>query len=105
MWKVQNKIAYQLFNTFHLQVTSFVPQLLLKHLMNCCSRNAYCKFAILMHMKLNKEDCMSKVPELQVGCIPNYTLNLHQAIIQIEKKTCISKSQFVMLSHLVMLSR
>jgi hypothetical protein len=51
MWEVQNK----LFNTFNLQVTVFVSQLLLKHLMNC-SRNTYSKFAILMHMKLNKED-------------------------------------------------
>jgi len=60
MWKVQNKIAYPLFNIFHLQVTSFVSQLLLKHFMNSCSRNTYSKFAILMDMKLNKEDYMSE---------------------------------------------
>jgi len=49
MWKVQNKIVYQLFNTFHLQVTSSVSQLLLKQHMNCCSMNTYSEFAILMH--------------------------------------------------------
>jgi hypothetical protein len=63
------------------------------------------KFVVLMCVKLNKVDCMNKVAELHVGYIPNYRQNLHQnGNINLER-TCVCKSQFVMLSHLVMFTK